>query len=85
MKEIPEQSRFDPQYAEKVGFEVIEPLAKYYFRLQAFGLENLPDPRLDRPIIFVANHAEKKRKLDLRLFYKKLRKFPCSIRPKIKK
>lgn len=50
-------SDFDVRYAESVGREVIEPLAKYYFRLKTEGLEQLPDPKEGRPIIFLANHA----------------------------
>lgn len=50
-------SSFDPSYAEKVGREVIAPLAEHYFRVKVVGLEATPDPRDNRPIIFLANHA----------------------------
>ncbi len=48
---------FDPAYAESMGRQVVEPLLDYYFRLKMVGLENIPDPHDERPIIFVANHA----------------------------
>lgn len=51
------REQFDPTYTESVGREVIEPLADHYFRLKTVGLEQLPGPNSERPIIFVANHA----------------------------
>jgi 1-acyl-sn-glycerol-3-phosphate acyltransferase len=52
-----QNSWFDPSYAESLGREVIEPLLEHYFRLKLEGLENVPAPDDERPIIFVANHA----------------------------
>jgi len=51
------QSWFHPAYAIDLAREVLDPLAKYYFRLQQVGLEDLPDPNQGRSIIFAANHA----------------------------